>query len=347
MFSCLVLFIGLTNASLNISSQWKLFNNMFFPTDETSSTRKPTTILITYKNEQKQKSAHIHWPKETVDNPQYKTPFEMLLNTATKLIKNHNIPVESCDFIYYHQNDTKLQMIILNDNDLLQLIAQYGDQDANTRLVDIKCDQNEKVTANPKSSTLFRKATQAYNYIMGIGNDQKEQQLIDAKSELNQMGIGGFNIDANGIALLDIALEKYNDVTEQLAYNWDWSNRIRSLLDAVPHSGKVFSGSHNVHLDASTWKLKGTYARFAAFRSNENTFSIYVANAKFEFKIPKEQREGTFLDELGVSSSGAVKGEYMDKIITLLEHKALERFQIDVVKPEQDDYLTAELHTEL
>eukprot|EP01084_Bolivina_argentea_P240571 404109_1 len=124
-----------------------------------------------------------------------------------------------------------------------------------------------------------------------------------------------------------------------MAEAWGWDAQIKSLLKTI-YLGIQFDGGLNVcsvtskcEFDASDWTIKGTYARFAGFKTLESKYSIYVATAKFAFMIPSTEREGEMVDKFGITGGGSIKSEYFEKIKIWMEGRALERFKIDIERP--------------
>eukprot|EP01084_Bolivina_argentea_P168386 292030_1 len=301
---------------------WNLFNSIF-------SSKQPTVLLLKYQR----KSRYFRFSRYVGRHNKDEGLFSTLQEAAKKLLmksKTKNIDITECDLVYYDDYD---EISIMDDNDLICLLEKEGDEKG-VRIIKIKCEQETE-----SSHTLYRKNRKAFSHMTAPLNKQRTIHNTNKLSEeLNLAGIAAFDIDARGVAILDADEDEFLHKTKALATAYEWSSRMKALINIVPVSAKSFSGDIYVKFDAAKWKIIGSYARFAGFRTFEGKYSLYVGTAKFEYTIPRSEREGNVLDYLGITSDGSIKGKYLDKISVLMESKALERFAMDVSEPDFYEY---------
>eukprot|EP01083_Nonionella_stella_P237559 833252_1 len=329
---------------------WEIFNKIFFPPDDTEPSKKPPKILMRYpyygsNNKIRDRRKYVSFGSKKINKNKAKAkkgPFSEILLTAQTLTKKKKseLDVTECELQYYVYNSDGNQEAIqlFDDNDVLILIGtKDGDQETgSTRLIDVICvgineppEQSVAVIAK-----LYKKQQKAFDHVIAIQNEKTKDETEEAAKELTAIGLAGFDVDAKGLAIIDIDKDSFKPSTDAIAEAWGWDAQIKSLLGIVTKSGRQFSGGLNVVFDASEWTIKGAYARFAGFKTVESKYSIYVATAKFTFKVPKGEREGGMLDKWGITSGGSIKSEYFEKIKILMEGRALERFGIDVSRPD-------------
>eukprot|EP01084_Bolivina_argentea_P069772 126878_1 len=242
---------------------WEIFNKIFFPPDDTQPVKKPPKIAVRYQyygsnNIIKDRKRYISFgskPKAKEKNG----PFGEILNAAQTLSKKKKSVMdveEECDLLCYEHDDTDLLYIsieIFDDTDLLILMAgKYGPVDPilidGSILIDVVCDG---INDPPEQSValiakLYKKQQKAFDHVIAIQNEKTKDETEEAAKELTAIGLAGFDVDAKGLAIIDIDKDSFKPSTDAIAEAWGWDAQIKSLLGIVTKSGRQFSGGLNV-----------------------------------------------------------------------------------------------------
>ena len=116
-----------------------------------------------------------------------------------------------------------------------------------------------------------------------------------AEKELKKTYLGAYNLESEGIAIIDQDGDTFLKKALNIVDKWGWDDKTKSVIDALPDGDKVFQSMSYVKFDAANWKITGAFAKLADGKGRKkNKTSLYVATSKFEFII-QEMREKEIL----------------------------------------------------
>jgi hypothetical protein len=224
-----------------------------------------------------------------------------------------------------------------------------ADWEGNKRIIDVVCDTyTEQKTITGRIP--YVKALKAYNYATQSNSDFDPTQKDVAARELEEVDLGGYSVEAKGVELLNVKSEKFLDNALEIATKFKWGDETIAVLHAVVNGDKAQKAQSYVKFDAATWTFTGSYARFAAWKSDDTEgkekYSIFGATAAFSFTIPRSQRnsEGIlgFIDTSLGGQGGTVKQKYINAYKKVLEAEAIIQSRTDIHKPDPEEFMIAD-----
>eukprot|EP01083_Nonionella_stella_P190751 706375_1 len=287
----------------------------------------PPKLMI--RHGKKQKNLKLDKLMEDPANKN-KGPFTFVYKIAEKLAKNKDI--DQCELYWYDTNGD--QMYIDDDDSLVDAIEAGPDLAGNKRLIDVICESG--ATKGVHGGIRYRDAKHAYDFALMAKHKPSKHVQSKAEKSLEEARLGSYSLVGEGVQLLDVDGTKFQAEMKQISEAYEWGPKQIALLNAATASRKISGARSYVEFKASDWKIVGSFSRLFAWESEEGRYSMYCATSKFEFTIPKSEREGDFKDKYLWGDGGTVKQEFIDLIKSVLEYKAIEQSEKQIPEPQKD-----------
>ena len=217
--------------------------------------------------------------------------------------------------------------------------------DGNKRLIGIICDaypeRSGRVDGPEMTNARYIKAKNAYDFAVMTNTQPDVQAKNVAEKQLKEANLGQFDSKARGVSVIDVNGDDFLDQALNIANAFKWSDETKAIIGAVPYESKAFESQSYVQFDAANWKIIGSFVKFAGWKSDEvnNKYTMFAATSKFEFTIPRGEREGNLADRYLGAEGGAISQEYMEYIKTLLQFKAIEASRQDIKEPDEREWI--------
>jgi len=304
-------------------------------------------LLLRYTDENGDKTQKLlKWNSRKIDPS--KGPFAYVYSEVDKMLEDKDI--SRCKLQYYEDGEA----YVLNDDDtILEILEDGPDMEGNKRLIGILCDAYPERSGRPQGpesqNDRYIKARNAYDFAVMTNTQPSNQATAEAERSLKEANLGNFDLKARGVAIVDVNGDDFLTQAKNVATAFKWGDETQAIIGTIPYSGKAFQSDSYVTFDAANWKIIGSFVRFAGWKSDNDSgkYTMYCATSKFEFTIPRAEREGNLLDKYLGASGGAISQEYMNYIKTYLQGKAIEASRQDIQEPDPREWIAYENKTDL
>mmetsp|Transcript_74515 Transcript_74515/g.67012 ORF Transcript_74515/g.67012 Transcript_74515/m.67012 type:complete len:371 (+) Transcript_74515:2-1114(+) len=323
----------------NIAKEaWEVINNM--------GKDKPK-LLLRYEDERGVITQKLlKWNTKRIDPS--KGPFNYVYSNVDKMLEDKDI--SRCKMQYYDDGEA---YIVNDDDSILEILEEGPDMEKNKRLIGIICDaypeRADRETGPEIANRRYIGAKNAYDFAVMTKTQPDEQQKNVAEKQLKEANLGQFDLKARGVSIIDVNGDDFLDQALNIANAFKWTDETKAIIGAVPFGSKAFESQSYVQFDAANWKIIGSFVKLAGWKSDEvnNKYTMYAATSKFEFTIPRGEREGNLADRYLGAEGGAVSQEYMEHIKTVLQFKAIEASRQDIQEPDPKEWIAYDNKTDL
>eukprot|EP01084_Bolivina_argentea_P071180 129442_1 len=289
-------------------------------------------LLLRFNDGRRPRQRLIKWNKDKIDPSM--GPFAYVFSIADGLAQDKDI--SRCEMIYYEDTEP---LSIYDDDSLLEVLEAGADMKGNKRLIEIQCYDDPHVE-EPKLHPRYRKAYNSYNYAVGLNLEPSAEAKSEAERSLQEANLGSYSLEAEGVAIIDADADEFLTKALNIATEFEWDGKTQSIIKTVPSSRRVQQARSYVNFDASSWTITGSYAKFAGWKSDEenNKSSMFVATSKFEFTVPRSEREGNLGDKYLWLNGGGITQKYMTYIKTVLESEAIIESKKKIAEPDPAEW---------
>jgi len=289
----------------------------------------------------------VIWDEEIDGDKMKATPFETLRSAVPEVIQGYpgKIDVSECKLFYKLGDDGIVP--IRDDKTIANMLEQEPDYANGHRRVFIECpgvcppngqecearSSDDSQTDDKYDNLQYQLALNAYRHAKGHQINLDEDKVEKYEEELEDLGLSGFVVKSHAIQLVHQDLDAYNEQIEGMGKAFNWNEKVMAAAKAGGTAASAVEADKQVEFDIDEWKLKGFLVRFASFLDDDGSrISYSVSTSKFEFNIPADERDQTFVEKF-ISGGGTVKRSFMRKINYLMQADGIQASNDNMMLP--------------